>query len=81
MKLIPMTEVEDAFGLSESTIRRQEKSGLLPPRVLNGDKARSFVKEEIEIVMAARINNLPLDQQKLLVKSLIAKRKEMKYEV
>ena len=81
MKLIPMTEVEDAFGLSESTIRRQEKSGLLPPRVRNGDKARSFVKEEIEIVMAARINNLPLDQQKLLVKSLIAKRKEMKYEV
>ncbi len=81
MKLIPMTEVEEAFGLSESTIRRQEKCGLLPPRVLNGDKVRSFVKEEIEIVMAARINNLPLNQQKLLVKSLIAKRKEMKYEV
>lgn len=78
MSFVKMSEAEEILAISESTIRRHEKRGLLPTRIINTDGKKVFIGYELEQIITARIQSKTNAELQVLVEQMIKKRMEQK---
>ena len=73
--LLRINDLKTILGLCKSSIYLRIKQGLLPPPVLNGERAVRWPSREIETIIAAQISGKPNGVIKALVSQLVADRK------
>jgi prophage regulatory protein len=74
-KLIKTPEARGIFNHSKTTFYQKVKEGLLPSPVKLGSRSVVWLEQEIQQVAAARVAGFDDEKIKLVVKTLIEKRK------
>jgi prophage regulatory protein len=73
-QLIRRTECLAIIARSKSSLQLDEKNGMFCPPISIGDRAVAYIKNEVEAVIQARIEEQSTEQIKQLVQELINQR-------
>lgn len=76
ISILKQSEVLEITRQSATTLWRQVKFGTFTPPIQIGTKATGYIKDEVNAVLSARSIGMPEKELKVLVKRLVAQRKE-----
>lgn len=76
IQIVKQPSLLEQFAFSKSTLFSQIQQGLMPKPISLGNRAVGYLQHELDAVLSARIAGQSNEQIKILVKSLLAKRKE-----
>ena len=77
IEIVKLPVLLEKLCISRSTAFKQINEGLLPSSISLGQRSKGYIMKEINDVLSARIAGKSKVEIKELVKSLVAKRKEV----
>jgi len=77
LQILRKPEAIKSFAFSKSTFQIRINDGLIPPPISLGGRSVGFIKHELQAVLYAMAAEKTEQEIKLLVTSLITKRKQL----